>query len=76
LPILRPRNYLPVHWDGLFGAFADGVPRPYADSSLERLLDASRVRLIKPIQYMDKWRLDRDGIRSIDNSATKKALGF
>jgi L-ascorbate metabolism protein UlaG (beta-lactamase superfamily) len=76
IPVLHPRAYLPVHWDGLYGAFAAGVPRVYADSSLEALLASSNVRLIKPAQYMDKWRLDRGGVRSIDNSVVKKTLGF
>ena len=34
------------------------------------------VRLLRPAQYMDKWRLSRDGVRPIANDAVKKALGF
>jgi len=76
LPVLKPKAYLPVHWDGLWGAFNAGVPQPYSDPTLERFLEDSHVRLIKPGQYMDKWRLDRNGVRAIDNSAVKQALGF
>jgi hypothetical protein len=76
LGILKPKTYLPVHWDGLYGAFESGVPRPYADQPLEQYLSNSGVRLIKPAQYMDKWRLDASGFRSIDNTAVKHALGF
>jgi hypothetical protein len=32
--------------------------------------------LIKPEQYMDKWRLDNTGVRTITNAAVKRALGF
>ncbi|HET9219207.1 MAG TPA: hypothetical protein VFR18_19640, partial [Terriglobia bacterium] len=76
LPVLKPKAYLPIHWDGLWGAFEAGVPRPFSDAALETLLSAAGVSLIKPAQYMDKWRLDRDGIQPVDNNAVKKALGF
>jgi len=76
LPVLKPKAYLPVHWDGLYGAFEAGVPQPYADAPLERVLTTAGVTLLKPVQYMDRWRLDRTGIRSLPNDAVKKALGF
>jgi L-ascorbate metabolism protein UlaG (beta-lactamase superfamily) len=76
LPVLKPRAYLPVHWDGLFGPFKAGPPQPYADASLERLLKETGVKQIVPVQYMDRWRLDRNGVRMIDNDAVKRKLGF
>ena len=75
-PILKPKAYLPVHWDGLYGAFEAGVPRPYRDPALEELLRRTGVTLINPVQYMDKWRLDSTGVRPVDNSTIKRALGF
>jgi hypothetical protein len=76
LPVLKPRAYFPVHWDGLWGAFEAGMPRAYSDAPLEAALSMAGVRLIKPTQYMDKWRLDREGIKPVENDAVKKALGF
>jgi hypothetical protein len=76
LPVLRPKAYLPVHWDGLYGAFKAGPPQPYADAALETLLAQTGVRRIVPTQYMDRWRLDRHGIQAIDNTAVKGKLGF
>jgi hypothetical protein len=76
LPVLRPKAYLPVHWDGLYGAFKAGPPQPYADPALESLLVEAKVKLIVPTQYMDRWRLDQNGIQGIDNGAVKKRLGF
>jgi hypothetical protein len=76
LPLLKPKAFLPVHWDGLWGAFSAGVARPYADPPLEALLVKSGVQLVRPAQYMDKWRLDRSGVRPIDNGAVKRTLGF
>ena len=32
--------------------------------------------VVKPVQYMDKWRLDRSGVRPVANIEGKKALGF
>jgi L-ascorbate metabolism protein UlaG (beta-lactamase superfamily) len=76
LPILKPKAFLPIHWDGLFGAFDAGVTTPYADPTLEALLTSSGIQLLKPNQYMDKWRLDASGVRSVDNTPVKRALGF
>ena len=76
VPIVKPKAYLPVHWDGLYGAFEAGVPRPYSDPMLEQFLTASGVTMIRPEQYMDKWRLDKTGVRPIANAAVKRALGF
>ena len=76
LPVLRPAAYLPVHWDGLFGPFKSGVPGPFADAQLEALLAAAGVVLVRPAQYMDKWRLDRTGVHALDNRAVKIRLGL
>jgi hypothetical protein len=76
LPVLKPRAYLPVHWDGLFGAFKAGPPAPFSDAALEQLLAQAHIELVKPAQYMDKWRLDRAGMHAIDNATVKGPLGF
>lgn len=76
LPVLRPKAYLPVHWDGLFGAFQAGVPAPYSDPGTGRLLDSAGVRLVAPTQYMDRWRLDVRGVHAVDNGAARRALGL
>jgi hypothetical protein len=76
VPVLKPKAFIPVHWDGLFGAFEAGVPKPYGDPGAEAFLAASGVTVMKPVQYMDKWRLDRKGVRPVSNTEVKKALGF
>ena len=75
-PVIKPTAYLPVHWDGLWGAFNAGVPNPWSDPALERYLLQSNIALVRPGQYMDKWRLDPNGIRPIANTEVKRALGF
>jgi hypothetical protein len=76
LPILKPKAFLPVHWDGLFNSFFAGVPTVYADSALETTLARAGVQLVRPMQYMDRWRLDRTGVHPITNDSVKRALGF
>ncbi len=76
VPVLRPKAFLPVHWDGLWSAFEAGVPKPYSDAALEAFLETSGVAIVRPVQYMDKWRLDRGGVRPVPNIEVKKALGF
>jgi hypothetical protein len=76
LPVIKPKAYLPVHWDGLWGAFQAGVPRSYSDPALQEFLARSGVQLVMPTQYLDKWRLDRNGVGPLQNDALKLALGF
>lgn len=76
VPVIRPKAYLPIHWDGLWEPFEAGMPWPFSDAALEDYLAQAGIRLLKPAQYMDKWRLDRGGIRPVSNTAVKKALGF
>ncbi len=76
VPVIRPTSYLPFHWDGLWESFDGGLPRPFSDPALAAFLDASGVELVAPGQFMDKWRLDPQGIRAMANSSVKRALGF
>jgi hypothetical protein len=76
LPALRPKAYLPVHWDDYFSPLEAGVAKPYADAALESLLDSAGVTLVRPAQYLDRWRLDRSGVHAVANDAQKRALGL
>jgi len=76
VPVLRPKAYMPVHWDDFFAPFERGVTRPYSDPELQAFLAAAGVQLIVPQQIMDKWRLDPDGIVPEPNDAVKSTLGF
>jgi len=76
VPIIKPKAYLPVHWDGLYATFFGGMPQAYSDRALEQYLTETRVNLLKPGQYMDKWRLDGNGVHPVANTAVKSVLGF
>ncbi|HTU66560.1 MAG TPA: MBL fold metallo-hydrolase [Steroidobacteraceae bacterium] len=76
LPVLKPAAYLPVHWDGLFRPFKAGPPGPFSDPPLEKMLAAAGVKLVAPAHYMDRWRLDRSGVHTLDNAAVQRRLGL
>ena len=76
LPVLKPKAFLPVHFDGLYASFWDGLKQPYKDDATEQVLSAANVKLVRPMQYMDKWRLDRGGVTPLENARVKQALGL
>ena len=76
VPVLKPRAYLPIHWDGLWATFDAGMPRPFSSPDLEDYLVQTGVTLVKPDQFMDNWRLSIDGVHPVDNRSVKQALGF
>jgi hypothetical protein len=76
LPVLRPKAYLPVHWDDFLSPLEAGVAAPYADPALEPLLDSAGVTLVRPTQYLDRWRLDGSGVHAVANDSRKRALGL
>lgn len=76
VPVLKPRTFIPVHWDGLWNSFEGGVTAPYSDSATETFLRDAGVSVLVPRQYMDKWRLSRSGVVAVENAEVKRALGF
>jgi hypothetical protein len=76
LPVLRPKAFLPVHWDDFYSPLEAGVAKPFADPALESLLDSAHVTLVRPAQYLDRWRLDRTGVHAVANDAPKRTLGL
>jgi hypothetical protein len=76
VPVIRPKAYLPIHWDGLWQPFEAGMPWPFDDVALESFLADNGVRLLRPAQYMDKWRISARGTQPIANTRIKRTLGF
>jgi L-ascorbate metabolism protein UlaG (beta-lactamase superfamily) len=52
------------------------VLKPRAYLPLQALLAAAGVQLIRPRQYLDKWRLDATGMHAMANEAARQALGI
>ena len=76
LPILKPKAYLPVHWDSFFTPFESGPDAPYRNTLLEPMLAEAGILLVRPVQYMDKWRLSAAGVVSVPNAGVQGQLGF
>ena len=76
LPVLKPKAYLPVHWDSFFTPFEAGPDAPYRNTLVEPMLAEAGVRLVRPVQYMDKWRLSTTGMVSVPNTAVQRQLGL
>ena len=55
VPILKPKVYLPNHWDGLFNPFWPGMPFPFKDDALRSYLEAQKIALMPQTQYFDKF---------------------
>jgi L-ascorbate metabolism protein UlaG (beta-lactamase superfamily) len=76
VPVIKPRAYIPIHWDGLWEPFESGMPWRFEDPALESYLAQNGVSLLKPRQYMDKWQLSVRGTQPAVNTGVKRALGF
>jgi len=76
VPVIRPKVYLPSHWDGLFNPFWPGMPFPFKDDALTAYLNAEKVALMPQQQYFDSYRLDARGVSMKPNGEVKKKLGF
>jgi hypothetical protein len=76
VPVIRPKAYLPSHWDGLFNSFWAGAPYPYKDEALREYLSTQKIQLAPETQYFDKFILTQAGVRADTNHAVKSKLGF
>lgn len=76
VPVIRPRAYLPIHWDGLFEPFRAGMPWRFSDPELEVFLEEQGIELLRPGQFMDRWVIDQTGVKRLPDDSAKALLGF
>ena len=76
VPVLKPKFYVPSHWDGLFNPFWAGMPYPFKDEELKAYLDTQKITLLPQQQYFDGYRLGASGVTRLPNVDLKKKLGF
>jgi L-ascorbate metabolism protein UlaG (beta-lactamase superfamily) len=76
VPVIRPKVYIPNHWDGLFNSFWAGMPFPFKDDALKAYLDSQGIALMPQGQYFDTYRLDSRGVSMTPNHSVKQKLGF
>lgn len=75
-PVLKPKAYMPNALGDDFAPFAQGNTAPFQDSDLATWLAAGKITLITPLQYMDAFVLDANGVRPVDNAPMKKPWSF
>jgi len=76
IPILRPKAFIPQHWGGLWNPFFEGLKSPYSNERLASVLSENGIDFYPQNQFMDKYRVDANGITCVPNDAVKKKLGF
>lgn len=76
VPVIRPKTYIPNHWDGLFNPFWAGLPYPFKDDDLQAYLQAQKVDIAAPKQYFDRYVLTKSGVSIDINHEVKARLGF
>jgi len=74
--ILKPKAFMPLHWSGLWAPFFDGLKATYSNERLTSILIEKGINLYVQNQYMDKYRLDANGIKQTPNDEVKERLGF
>jgi hypothetical protein len=76
VPVIRPKAYIPNHWDGLFNPFWKGMPYPFKDEALQSYLAAQEIPMFVQKQYFDTFVIGRNGVTAADNGEVKRKLGF
>ena len=75
-PLIRPKVYIPSHWDGLFNPFWAGLPYPFKDDPLRAYLAEQKIGFMPQAQYFDKFVLTQGGVALDTNHDVKARLGF
>lgn len=78
VPAFVPKYFLPHHM-GNRGGFdiLGGMHYPYQSAPLlKAFLESRNVPQVVPTNYFDAWMYDAKGLRQIDNSKVKAALGL
>lgn len=76
VPVIRPKAYVPSHWDGLFNPLWQGLPYPFKDDALKSYLEMQNIDLVAAKQYFDKFVLSKSGVAADLNHEVKRKLGF
>ena len=76
IDILKPKAFIPHHWGGVWSGFFEGLQKTYSNPKLKELLSNRNIAFLPQRQYMDKYRLDNNGLHRVPNQRVKKNLGF
>lgn len=76
IKILKPRAFIAHHWGGVWSDFFEGLQRAYSNPLLEELLIEKKIKFLPQQQYMEKYRLDMNGLHRVSNRKVKEKLGL
>ena len=77
VPILHPAVFIPNHLGDFFQWFERGYDNgPFVDPVLTNYLKSVNVKLMLPVQYLDRFDLTPSGVAAVPNPDQKKAYGF
>jgi len=77
IPILHPAVFIPNHLGDFFQWFERGYDNgPFVDSVLSSYLKSVNVKLLLPVQYLDRFDLTASGVELVPNPSQKMAYGF
>lgn len=68
--------FIPHHWGGFGGEYSDGVSLAYSNEALEEFADSAGIRMVTPVQYLDRFILGHQGIQRDPNEETKRRFGI
>ena len=76
ISIIKPKVFIPQHWSGVWSGFFEGLITEYSNPTLNELLIKEGISLLSQQQYMDKYKLDMNGVTRVANEKLKEKLGF
>lgn len=72
---LRPRAFVPHHWDDFWTPLADGPGRAFPAGSISPFLEQAGIRMLVPAQFFDQIILTPDSAWIEDGAAVRRSLG-
>ena len=66
--VLRPRAFIPHHWDDFWEPMTAGLHTPYRAAGVTDVLTADGVRVLVPARYFERFRLDAGGVNAEGDS--------
>jgi L-ascorbate metabolism protein UlaG (beta-lactamase superfamily) len=74
--VLRPRAFIPHHWDDFREPIFLGVRRPYSAPGVTEVLEANDVRSLIPVNYFDRYRLTTRAVLRDGDGGIRAQLGI
>lgn len=73
--VVRPRAFIPHHWDDFWSPITSGVRQPFTSQAMDAALASMGVRAIVPSNYFDRFRIDSTGVVAEGDAGVRARLG-